>query len=61
MSSLSNITKAMFNGSIIVLNAFIKKLEQAKTNKLGIQAKKTEKGQQRPVVGEGGRRGERRK
>lgn len=42
MSSLSNITKAMFNGSIIVLNAFIKKLEQAKTNKLGIQAKKTE-------------------
>lgn len=56
MSSLSNITKAMFNGSIIVLNAFIKKLEQAKTNKLGIQAKKTEKGQQRPVGGGGKRR-----
>lgn len=54
MSSLSNITKAMFNGSIIVLNAFIKKLEQAKTNKLGIQAKKTEKGQQGPVVVGGG-------
>lgn len=56
MSSLSNITKAMFNGSIIVLNAFIKKLEQAKTNKLGIQAKKTEKGQQRPGQESGGRR-----
>lgn len=49
MSSLRNITKAMFNESIIVLNAFIRKLEQAKTNKLGIQAKKAEKEQQRSV------------
>lgn len=35
----------MFNGDIIVLNIFIRKLEQLKTNELGVQANKIEKKQ----------------
>lgn len=46
ISSLRNFTQAMFNGNIIVLNVFIRKLEQLKTNDLGVQPKKMKKEQQ---------------
>lgn len=46
ISSLRNFTQAMLNGNIIVLNVFIRKLEQLKTNDLGVQPKKVKKEQQ---------------
>lgn len=46
ISSLKNFTQAMLNGNIIVLYVFIRKLEQLKTNDLGVQPKKVKKEQQ---------------
>ena len=46
ISSLRNFTQAVLNGNIIVLNVFIRKLEQLKTNDLGVQPKKLKKEQQ---------------
>lgn len=45
ISNLRNISKEMFNGDIIVLNIFVRKLEQLKTNELRTQANKIEKKQ----------------
>lgn len=57
VSSLRNITEVLLNGHILVLNVFIRKLEQLKTNGLGVQPKKIEREQQSKTDGGwGGRR-----